>query len=84
MVGRGSQGLGAGVVVAYPVGVPDDVQDHRPTEKMVQEGGCDGRVAQHSPQEVIGRFVVTIVEVLVYRWAITWNRAEAPSAGKAR
>ena len=26
-------------------------QDHRPMEKMVQEGGCDGRVAQHSPQE---------------------------------
>ena len=37
-----------------------------------------------SPQDVIGRLVVTIVEVLVYRWAMTWNSAEAPSAGNAR
>jgi len=28
--------------------------------------------------------VVTMVEVLVYRWAMTWNRAEAPSAGSGR
>ena len=37
-----------------------------------------------SPQEVIGRLVVTIVEVLVYRWAMTWNSAEAPSACSGR
>jgi len=37
-----------------------------------------------SPQEVMGRLVVTIVEVLVYRWAITWNSAEAPSACNGR
>ena len=29
-----------------PVGVPADVQDHRPVEKPVEQGGGDGRVVK--------------------------------------
>jgi len=27
-------------VVTEPVGVPDDVQDHRPVQKTIQQGRC--------------------------------------------
>lgn len=37
-----------------------------------------------SPQEVTGLLVVRMIEVLRYRWATTWNNAEAASAGSGK
>jgi len=64
MGGRRSQG--AGLVVAQAVGVPADVQDHGAVQEPVEQGCCHGGVTQDlALEEVIGRLVVRMVEVLV-------------------
>jgi len=44
--GRSAEGVGGGVVVAEPVGLAVEIDDHRAVQQSIEHRGRDGGVAQ--------------------------------------